>query len=283
MDNYSVVLCKFKSIQGITSKYTSFIAIDEKNNKPLSDLVMETRNIPSQFVHDSHDRQNDRRVVMRLVPEFSPREYKSKSSRNSIRNMMKSLVMPKLASHSKSAPFQKDNKAMPNPLYQSMSTRGECSSSSLCYPKLEATIGGKRTSTGNSVSDTTSPLLQLISLQSFDGSYSLNEELAAIFNKSLCEIKEGSEKAKVPLAVFKCQMSSPIQVIVLIILGATNLKLEDQIFATVLAISFFITKLSSEKDSWELIVKKARKWLGSTLQPENVDDAIKAATTFLGA
>jgi phage tail tube protein FII len=102
---------------------------------------------------------------------------------------------------------------------------------------------------------TASPLMQLISLQSFDGSYTLSEKFAVIVGKSLEEIKGGASKA----------------------------NLQEQVFTTALAISFYVTKMSGEKDVWELIVNKARKWLGKSLQPEQVTAAVAAASAFLRA
>lgn len=59
--------------------------------------------------------------------------------------------------------------------------------------------------------------------------------------------------------------------------------MQEQVFATALAISFFVKNLSDEKDAWELIVIKARKWLAKALQSEQIDDVIKAAMAFLAA
>lgn len=60
-------------------------------------------------------------------------------------------------------------------------------------------------------------------------------------------------------------------------------NLTNQVFATALAISFFVNNLADEKDKWDLIVVKARKWLNATVQPENVDAIIELTSAFLKA
>lgn len=63
--------------------------------------------------------------------------------------------------------------------------------------------------------------------------------------------------------------------------GATKNNLSEEVYATALAIVFFVTTLPEEKDVWELIVLKAKKWLKKTYQAGDVDTVLKLAETFL--
>jgi len=225
---------------GITSKYTSFVAIDVKEDKPSAEnWVMETRNVPSQFAHGWHGGRMGTAMPMRTITSSSPSP------------MFKGgAICKKRSKRSSNSP----------PVAMS----GSLSSSTFGSSSVPV-LGNIRRSVRSAVSDfsemeveaedTPTPVIQLISLQSFDGSYTLTEKIAAIVGKSLDEIKNGASKG----------------------------NLQEQVFVTALAISFFLTKLSAEKDVWELIVMKARKWLAKAIQPEQVDAAIQTATTFLEA
>lgn len=70
-------------------------------------------------------------------------------------------------------------------------------------------------------------------------------------------------------------------IISIIFLASNKHNLADQVFATALALSFFVHNLADEEDKWELIVIKARKWLTKTIQSENVDTILKIASDFL--
>ncbi|MCJ1452864.1 hypothetical protein MMC28_003209 [Mycoblastus sanguinarius] len=78
--------------------------------------------------------------------------------------------------------------------------------------------------------DETDPLQKLIGLQTFEGYW--------VLNPAILEIVGVSEQHKVPE-------------------GA-----ELKVWATILAIAFLEKKLGREKESWEMIVEKARGWLG---------------------
>ena len=80
------------------------------------------------------------------------------------------------------------------------------------------------------------PLHAIISLQSSDGSWLL---------KSLLDILglADNERAKSPWGM------------------RNNEPQDEKIWATILAIRYFMDKLAHEKEAWELLVKKAEGWL----------------------
>lgn len=82
----------------------------------------------------------------------------------------------------------------------------------------------------------TGRLDSLIVLQSFDGSFTLNEGLARVLGKSLKDLK-----------IFN------------------NNKYDDTVFGTALAVAYFKTKLAAYSEEWEFVVNKAEKWIATKL------------------
>lgn len=80
----------------------------------------------------------------------------------------------------------------------------------------------------------------LIALQSFEGSFSLTSSLA-----TLLEVPFGELEAKI-----KASRGH----------GLTDV-LMNEIWATVLAVTFFERKLVAEKEVWDLVVQKAKSWM----------------------
>jgi hypothetical protein len=94
----------------------------------------------------------------------------------------------------------------------------------------------------------------LVSLQDFDGSYELNARLASVLGVSLDAVQKAAVAA-----------------------GVSELLL-----ATACAILFFENKLSHLADDWQLIVSKARKYLGKACKTAGVQvDAVLAAAGSL--
>lgn len=88
----------------------------------------------------------------------------------------------------------------------------------------------------------------LISLQTFDGSWKLDENLAQFFHSSIAEL----------------QKRKP--------------SVDDKTWATALAITLMRQKFSQQKNEWELLVNKALRWLKSqSLGKMSVDDVCAAA------
>lgn len=183
-----------------------------KDNKPLSDnWVMETRNVPSQLANGWHGvnvRSNCAQISISSIQNqlINRTSRKMDDSSNvtfgtifngsvSIDTMTKQSYQV-TNNHSASALQLKQSttKLQGSPFSKTAALLlGKC----LPKRKPDTHIDSHEKNSDKSTHDATSSLLQLSSLQSFDGSYNLNDELAAIFNKSLREIREGSEKEKV--------------------------------------------------------------------------------------
>ncbi len=58
-----------------------------------------------------------------------------------------------------------------------------------------------------------------------------------------------------------------------------NQGLKDTVFATALAVAYFSIKLIAEKDVWELVALKAKRWL--IKQNVNTDEVLKSVESFL--
>lgn len=67
------------------------------------------------------------------------------------------------------------------------------------------------------------------------------------------------------------------------ILASKKHNLDKQVFATALALSFFVHNLADEEEKWELVATKARIWLTKTVKPENLDTILKLASDCLKA
>jgi hypothetical protein len=81
----------------------------------------------------------------------------------------------------------------------------------------------------------------LIKLQSFEGSFSLSTDLATMLDVSMVELEAKIRSCGIGLAE-----------------GLTK-----EVWATVLAVTMFETKLEAEKEIWELVAEKAKTWVAS--------------------
>jgi len=54
----------------------------------------------------------------------------------------------------------------------------------------------------------------------------------------------------------------------------------ENAWATALAVTFFVKKLANEKESWELVCNKAKKWLVKEC-PSTADKILAHAEQFL--
>ena len=104
----------------------------------------------------------------------------------------------------------------------------------------------------------------LITLQSFEGSFSLTSALASTLQVPLADLEA------------KLKTSSPSK------LGEEDKK---KLWATVLAVCLFENKLGGEKDMWELVVEKANDWMSglSSVQTTYVAELKRLAGEMLGA
>lgn len=79
----------------------------------------------------------------------------------------------------------------------------------------------------------TDPLHGLISLQEFEGSWTLNAQFCQVIGLNLTKVKA----------------------------AVTKLNVNEKWLATALAVRYFVNKLGHEKETWELVVEKATTWL----------------------
>jgi hypothetical protein len=95
-----------------------------------------------------------------------------------------------------------------------------------------------------------SPLHSLISLQTFVGAWDWNRDFFAV-------VMQGKKPE------FAAAFGS------------------EQFMATALAVAYMETKLINSKDVWEMVVSKAKTWMGTQVHPEAVDDLIEKAKGLL--
>ena len=99
---------------------------------------------------------------------------------------------------------------------------------------------------------------RLIALQSFEGSFSFTQALAAVLG--------------VPFPELEAKLMEFIP---------SNFESSDAyqtVWATVLAVTMFEKKLAGEKDVWELVVAKARDWIAAL--PSVQDEDVKRLETM---
>jgi hypothetical protein len=104
----------------------------------------------------------------------------------------------------------------------------------------------------------------LIDLQSFEGSFSLTPALASTLQVPLNDL-EAKLKAFTPI-------------------GSGKLGEQDttKLWATLLAVCMFESKLGAERDTWELVVEKANSWLSGLSWNTDVDKLRDLAREALG-
>ncbi|ODM92021.1 von Willebrand factor A domain-containing protein 5A, partial [Orchesella cincta] len=216
------IACK----NGLTSKYTSYVAIDAKDNKPLMrnwPMAMETRYVRSQIAQGSVYQQQQSGLPCSsgfpqsgtFIPYIPGRNHTKSGRVHSYSNNANSYLslemppqrLPMPESYIRWPPGESPPHLPPR--------RAKCSSSHGVFDyKLSETLG--------------------ISLEK------LNED-------------------------------------------AKTHGLPEKVFATAIAIAFFTNKLATEKDVWELIVVKAKKWLSKNISDVTDIDSIisKVASRFV--
>jgi hypothetical protein len=93
-----------------------------------------------------------------------------------------------------------------------------------------------------------SPLHGLISLQTFSGAWEWNDDLLAVVGKKL---------------EFDAAFVS------------------EQVMATSLAVAYMEARLADSKDVWEMVVEKAKTWMGSQIGEDAVDSMVEKAKGLL--
>jgi len=106
----------------------------------------------------------------------------------------------------------------------------------------------------------------LIDLQSFEGSFPLSATLASLLQVQLTDLES------------KLSAFTPT--------GSGKLAEQDKtkLWATLLAVCLFESKLGAERDTWELVVEKANDWISglSSVQSADVDKLRDLAREVLG-
>ncbi|CAL8104245.1 unnamed protein product [Orchesella dallaii] len=290
------IACK----NGVTSKYTSFVAIDveDETKQLLENWGMETRYVPSQLAHRSHGgkcsldslsySQTQTQTTSALKPYVSllPPSLPQEDTPNVPSQLdhrwhggtlphvrcssIEPLYPPQLPSpfilthsnagepHHLTCTRNEGSDLMytvaPNVVPMSMDSFYGCndetrSSSDADYESGEdlgfALFDDYGETKNKSLDDDCEQELvlfgsscqRLITLQCYDGSFALDDKLSDVIAIPLDKLNEDHQKHGIP----------------------------EKVFATALAVAFFINKLATEKDVWDLVVLKARKWLEKNL------------------
>ena len=111
----------------------------------------------------------------------------------------------------------------------------------------------------------------LIALQSFDGSFA---HLSTLLNRlNVTEVSDVDAVSNSLLRVLGNHMSNDWQLF---------REVEPKsVLATAFAIAYFETKLSSDRNTWELVVDKARGWLEGKVGSKVMEDLLAAAEKAL--
>lgn len=96
-----------------------------------------------------------------------------------------------------------------------------------------------------------SPLHGLISLQTFSGAWEWKDELLAV-------VMPKGKKLEFDAAF-----------------------VSEQVMATSLAVAYMEVRLADSKDVWEMVVKKAKTWVGSQVGEDVMDGLIEKAKGLL--
>ncbi|XP_037026786.1 von Willebrand factor A domain-containing protein 5A-like [Bradysia coprophila] len=225
---------------GITSSYTSFIAIDVADEKQmLANWVMETRFIPNQLAHGwhggydlsaSYDRaytlpahctlqsaatngwfsstsvikSKIQSIAKNFFERSDPNDTLSERQRRLQATIVQTDEVVDIMKTNVERVLERDVKLSPS------DDRCDCLSPNF-FVRSDVNDAAHGCSS--------SLLMSLINIQSYDGSFILNEDLVPILGKSLTEMVEASNKH----------------------------NLSNQVFATALAISFFVHNLADGK------------------------------------
>ncbi|CAL8124348.1 unnamed protein product [Orchesella dallaii] len=249
---------------GLSSRYTSFVAIDKKllKNCCTKNWSMQTRNVDVQVA----DVWQGRLKLDRSRNPFFGFRSRPRARRESFELAMGPDYQVADGGHGR----LKSGKRFPNLFFGTRSRprvrRGSVQLSSRRYEccLLSAMDDNNRKSSVNVESlksldvdeyeDADSPLEKLLSLQSFDGSFLFDKRLSDVVGVSLKTMKSNAQTHGV----------------------------EEKSFATAVAVGFFENKLEKDIDVWELVVKKAREWLESNLESlQKVQELIEIAVALI--
>lgn len=170
-----------------------------KTDKPLNEnWVMESRNVPTQFAHGWHGGMMPQAMMCSAPPQLKMmqlcsgggplfggqmKKCKSRAKRCSDSSMSFGSSSPVFGAsmdlRSFGSAFSPTSPLMPLPNMGSTGDRSMSVSSDFTPAEAEETAS-------------VTPLEKLISLQSFDGSFALDEKLCEILGRNLSELKKGT-------------------------------------------------------------------------------------------
>ncbi|CAH1271049.1 VWA5A [Branchiostoma lanceolatum] len=209
----------------VVSKFTSFIGVDSEREEPIQGAMMR-RNIRPPMM-----------MACMAAPGYGIRLAKGGRGGSKPRGLMgrmKAAVMkgPKLK-----------KKASAKKMPQTLSARGG---------GFGASIDAAMDDDDEEEEDSTPPST-VIPLQMAEGSWELDDDLAAVLGVKLDRLTK------------EC----PVQ--------------KKAVWATVLALVWLHTKMADKKVEWQMLARKATTWLKAHQQGWSADDVVGKACTVLGA
>ncbi|CAG7721881.1 unnamed protein product [Allacma fusca] len=211
---YKAEIIEIAVKQGIASKYTSFVAVDTSvDNKTPDNWAMQTRLVPSQLAHGWHGASVCSAQPQMLMRCSAP---------------VTCFGGPIVCDNSDTSCEDYNRSGVDVMLHDALPEKMELCSDDTSEPK--------------------DVLHEIISFQSFDGSFKWEDALIQSLGVVINTVKQDAEKNGWDLNAW----------------------------ATALAVTFFSEKLVDQKDSWELVVNKATKWLKKSF-PSLVDAMVALA------
>ena len=234
----------------VVSKFTSFVAVDRDNHEPVSGPLRK-----------------------RVVPQFgcmnlllgSP-SFRVSAGMASVDHYL--IPMEKLKKKSRAGIFSKVKRSSagtPQSMPKTISSM-ICRSGRNDFAGADGTMppppppAAASYSSASHCAGASQPILELISLQKASGAWDLTDHLI-----SLCGVKKAA-------AIRACPGKIP-----------TGTSKGKQLWATALALALLMGSFASQKDEWEMIAEKGKKWMEKNL-PASIKfpDALRTAANTVG-
>ncbi|XP_067686331.1 von Willebrand factor A domain-containing protein 5A-like isoform X4 [Haliotis asinina] len=230
----------------IVSKFTAFVGVDKEMNKPVSGgQSLVSRRVPVSSKYPCFERSGG----------HSSRGGRGAHSRggSGARSRGGRCARSHRGSVARSPECQMETSEMPQEVrcrYEGRrfdTRRRACVLGKGLYPESESEEDERsRSTTTGKISKTST--VAMISMQNFDGSWSLNCQLASALAIRLEKLKS----------------ESPVK--------------NDKVWATAIAITWLRVKHPSQKEEWEIIVRKAETWMKKhTTGKDSIKDVIAKA------
>ncbi|XP_046436816.1 von Willebrand factor A domain-containing protein 5A-like [Daphnia pulex] len=230
-DNAKKEIIQLGCRYGLTSRYTSYVAVDPKEQKDLKEswMMMKSRDIPVQVAHGWGGGSRMRRGAPVPMCMDDPVENSCTSF-----GAPPPMAMPMMSNR---APMMKSMQRSVQP--QSLNDPMSLPSLSLSrdVPAFESLIFDASTDDRNQPKENTDDdkLMKLVSSQNFDGSFKLETSIAQLLDTTTDDITQAGQKSSYP----------------------------DQVWVTAIALAYMTLALAQLQTSWMLVAKKAEKWLQS--------------------